>query len=284
MVQKTIKNVVSWQGIGVHSGCFAAVELRPAVGNAGIKIFGQGQDGFIAIGSVVPEAAMHATVIRHSAGWFVSTIEHLMAALYVLQVDNVDVHIVGGEVPILDGSAMPFIQGIIRAGIIDQPVYKRRFIAPKEPIHLQDESGRSIYCANNLASNDLFVDYMAEFDHPLIGKWHYSGTFEQADYVDNVAGARTFGFAEQLPFLRKHGLAKGASLGNSVVIAESGIINDLRIDDECARHKLLDFIGDIALLGAPLVGIIKATKTGHSFNRLLIKHYVENPNLWIEIF
>ena len=283
--QKTIKKAVSWRGIGVHSGQFAMVTVLPAEANAGIVFYNPDYSQKIVVGTVVPEPAMHATVIRNAAAWSISTVEHIMAALYALGIDNVIMVTEGGEIPILDGSALPFVLGLSEAGIVEIVGASRHYLTPLAPVVLADQSGRIIEVFPSLSEErSLTINYQAAFDHYLIGVWKGSCVLTSDYFIEHIAPARTFGFIDQLPMLRSHGLARGASLGNTLVIAEEEMINEQRLVDECPRHKLLDFIGDIALLGKPLIGRIKATKTGHSFNRLLIQHYLNNPTLWQIVF
>jgi len=283
--QKTINNVITFEGIGVHTGLPARVTLYPAEPNSGLRIVNK---SFplepMEIGTVVPEHAMHATVVKQKS-WFVSTIEHLMAAIIVAEIDNLIIEIDGVEVPILDGSALPFIQKILDTGTREQEV-RKTFLTPRNFLKFEDPQGRYIEItpAQELSSGvrdmTLFVDYKAEFNHPLAGSPVLQGAVTCDFFINQVAPARTFGFLDQLPFLRQHGLAKGTSLGNTVVIGQEELLNDMRIHDECVRHKFLDLIGDLSLLGKNLIGSIKAHKTGHSFNRLVIEHYIKHPEQW----
>jgi len=283
--QKTLNQTLIFEGIGVHSGLPAVVTLHPADPNFGIIIRNKAfPNQPMEIGKIVPEHAMHATVVKHQ-NWFVSTIEHLMAAIFVAELDNVIIEIEGVEVPILDGSALPFIQKILDGGIREQEETKT-FLTPKAFLKFEDAQGRYIEItpAQALPSGGrdttLFVDYKAEFNHPLAGNPSLQGAITCDFFVHEVAPARTFGFLEQLPYLRQHGLAKGTSLGNTVVIGQEELLNDMRLSDECVRHKFLDLIGDLSLLGKNLIGSIKAHKTGHSFNRLVIDHYIKHPEEW----
>lgn len=281
--QKTIKQKITFSGIGVHSGAPSQVTIWPAEQDSGIVFCNAGQPSQkIAIGKVVPEAAMHATVIK-SDSWYVSTVEHLVAALSVLGIDNAVIEVAGNEIPILDGSAIVFVQGILDGGIVDLD-RPRRFITPCQELSFSDQAGRTINIIpvpdNGLDKNNaLDVQYSADFSHPLAGSPQLQGTVTTDFFIDQIAPARTFGFLEQLPFLRQHNLARGSSLSNTVVIGQE-MMNEKRFSDECVRHKVLDLIGDLSLLGAPLAGTIKAYKTSHNFNRLVIQHFVQNPDQW----
>ncbi|MCK4517263.1 UDP-3-O-[3-hydroxymyristoyl] N-acetylglucosamine deacetylase [Candidatus Babeliales bacterium] len=277
--QKTIKKDIFLEGIGVHSGEKSSVRLIPADPNSGILLTNKSHPNDpIKIGSVIPEHAMHATILRTKT-WAVSTIEHLMAALSGLEIDNLLVEIDGSEAPIFDGSALPFVQAIFAVGTQEQDV-PRRFLTPKQPISFE-EDGRFIEIKPATEGDlSLTFDYSITFDHPLVPPGNIRTTLTPDYFAKEIAPARTFGFLEQLPMLRQHGLAKGTTLGNTVVVGDEHVLNQLRFPDEFVRHKLLDLIGDLALAGKPLAGSITAKKTGHSFNRLVIEHLITHPEQW----
>ena len=275
--QTTIKNKISFTGIGVHCGDRTSVTLCPAPLGTGIVFKNANNlEQSIVVGTVVPEIAMHATVIRHGQ-WQASTIEHLMAALSMLGVDHVEIIVNGPEIPILDGSSLPFVVGILDTGLVqfDAP---RHFITPKKIVTFSDDQGRLIEISPNREGR-LILDYNADFVHPLAGSPTFSGEITTEFFIDHIAPARTFGHLEQLPFLRQHGLARGSSLGNTVVIG-SELLNDMRMNDECVKHKVLDFLGDISLAGTRVAGTIKACKTGHAFNRHVAANIIEHPEAW----
>ena len=277
--QKTIKKEIFLEGIGVHSGERSSVRLRPADSNSGIILTNKSHpNDTIKIGSVIPEHAMHATILKAKT-WAISTIEHLMATLSGLEIDNALVEIDGSEAPIFDGSALPFVQAIHKAGILEQSV-PRRFLTPKQTISFEKD-GRFIEI-KPATENDcsLTFDYSITFDHPLVPPGRLQATLTPDYFAREIAPARTFGFLEQLPMLRQHGLAKGTTLGNTVVVGDELFLNQLRFPDEFVRHKLLDLIGDLALAGKPIAGLVTAKKTGHSFNRLVIEHLITNPEQW----
>lgn len=277
-MQKTLLKELVFSGIGVHSGSPSTIILKPVdQADYGIKFWHTQISGEpLVIGSIIPEVAMHATVIRGKK-WGLSTIEHLMAALYILGVDNLDIEVDSFEIPILDGSALPFVQGIEVVGMknLNQP---KRSITPYQMLRFEDNQGRYLEIMPD--ESMLFVDYSAEFNHPLAGKDMLSGEVTVDFFMKQIAPARTFGFVDQLPFLRRHGLAQGSSLGNTVVLGDEGFMNEMRLSDEFVRHKFLDLIGDLSLLGKSLRGRVRAHKTGHSFNRLVIQHYLEHPEQW----
>jgi UDP-3-O-[3-hydroxymyristoyl] N-acetylglucosamine deacetylase len=285
MKQKTISKEIFIEGVGVHSGEKSTVTLKPAAPNSGITLYNKNfPKKKLSIGSVIPEQAMHATVLKCDC-WAVSTVEHLFAAIYGLEIDNLEIVFDGPEFPILDGSALPFVHLILEAGLIEQNCTKK-FLTPKKIISFEEDD-RFIEI-KPATGNDFSLKfyYSIDFSHPLLPKNEFCKTLtrgaasSQKFFIDEIAPARTFGFLEQLPILRKHGLAKGTTLGNTVVVGEEAFLNTRRFEDEFIRHKFLDLLGDLALLGKNLAGTIVAHKTGHAFNRKVVKHYVENPDLW----
>lgn len=281
--RKTVKSAVFFQGIAVHTGNPVSLTILPNFSQknnplAGI-VFQNSNFPLenIIIGTVVPENAMHATVIKQQH-WFVSTIEHLMAAFHVLGVSQVYVQMAAPEVPILDGSALPFVHEILEVGLQDLPD-NAEFLTPRNPVTFTDAQGRFLEI-EPATTKKLHIDYTADFTNPLLGTSHFVGEITPEIFTKEIAPARTFGFLEQLPMLKQHGLARGSSLGNSLVIGPEEFLNDRRFPDECVRHKVLDLLGDLALLGKPLAGKVRAIKTGHNFNRLAVEHYLKNPELW----
>lgn len=279
LLQKTIKREVSIKGIGVHSGEPSTITLKPSRENSGITIknthFPQEP---ISIGEIIPEQTMHATVIKGKS-WGVSTIEHIMAAISGLDLDNISIEIEGFEAPIIDGSSLPFVHLIEQAEVLEQKESKK-FLKPKNEIVIEDENKSIKITPNN--SLTFSYEYSIDFNHPLVKNNTIAGNLNPEEFKNNIAPARTFGFLSQLPFLRQHGLAKGTNLGNTVVIGEEFFLNNCRFEDEFIRHKLLDLIGDLSLLGKKLSAKVVAHKTGHNFNRKVIEHYIKNPSEWEE--
>lgn len=288
ITQKTIKEEIVFSGIGVHSGVQCSVTLKPAEHDHGIVICSaHNPEKRFLLGSVIPVVAMHATVIN-SNGWMVSTVEHLLAAIMGLGIDNLIIEVDGPEVPILDGSSLPFVQEIMSRGITLQSSQKT-FLTPQSVLKFEDGKGRILEITPAQKNEDgsfdtnLHVEYEADFSSALIKDPVIAGNVTTVFFCDDIAPARTFGFLEQLPFLRQHGLAQGSSLGNTVVIGEGEFVNKLRFSNECVRHKFLDLIGDLGLLGKSLCGTVKAKKTGHSFNRKVVEHFVNHPSDWLLI-
>ncbi len=283
---KTITQEVFFEGIGVHSGLPSKVVLRPSQPNSGIIIKNAHMpDDHMEVGKVIPNVAMYATILSKGE-WKISTLEHLMAAVVGLGIDNIVIEVDGSELPIMDGSALPFVQEILSVGFEEQEEDKR-FLTPKKILVFEDyEKGRFLEITpadtkkDGNENRELHIDYQADFDHPMVGSGEIDCCFSEDFFVKEIAPARTFGFLEQLPFMRKNGLAKGASLENTVVISENGYLNERRFEDEFVRHKLLDMLGDLALLGKRITGKIVAKRTGHNFNRLVVEHYIKNPDEW----
>jgi len=282
--QQTLRSELFIQGFGVHTGAPCSIKLKPANQNSGISFINeQSSDQVIRVGHVIPDPAMHATVIRTNQ-WALSTVEHLMAALMLMGVDNADIFVQGTEIPILDGSALPFVQGIADVGLQQQDALKQ-WITPRDILEFTDDKGRFMVLepaipVQQIYQPALFIDYNADFIHPLNGNPVLTGRVTQEFFVREIAPARTFGFLEQLPFLRHHKLAQGTTLGNSLVIGNGELLNEMRLPDECVRHKFLDLIGDLSLLGKMIIGNVKANKTSHNFNRLVIEHFLKNPEKW----
>jgi len=271
--QRTLDKAVSCSGIGLHSGKTVHLTLKPASVNHGIKFVRK--DLPPARFNYVVDTSL-ATVIG-SDGVIVSTIEHLMACLAGLSIDNVIVELDSYEVPVMDGSAGPFTRMILEAGIreLDAP---RHFFMLKEPIELEQD-GKFV----GAYPDDTFkITCHIEFEHPLIRS--QSCTIEVIDHIfeHEVSGARTFGFLHEVEYMKRYGLARGGSLDNAVVIDENNVLNDegLRYQDEFVRHKLLDCIGDFSLLGMPILGHIVTRKSGHAFNHAFLERFFNEKASW----
>ncbi|MBD3272875.1 UDP-3-O-[3-hydroxymyristoyl] N-acetylglucosamine deacetylase [Candidatus Dependentiae bacterium] len=287
MKQKTINKEVIINGIGVHLGQLSKVILHPAPVDHGIVFFNpKFPTEKIKLGKIVPEQAIHASVLKKK-DLIISTIEHLMSVILAFKIDNLLIEINGIEVPILDGSALTFVDLIEKAGIKGQNKDKKFLTVSSNLIFRDEKSGRylelipaKINPETSEYDNNFYFDYTADFKHPLVGQSFFKGKLSTSFFKEEIAPARTFGFLEQLPFLRDKGLAKGTSLGNTVVIGEEEFLNQPRFKNEFVRHKLLDLIGDLALLGKNLAGTVIAKKTGHNFNRLITKNYIDSPEKW----
>ncbi len=277
--QRTVAKSVSCSGTGVHSGRPVTLTVRPAHINHGIRFvrtdLPDSPDISAHFNAVVDTSL--ATVIGCN-GFIVSTIEHLMAAFAGLSIDNALVELDAYEVPIMDGSAGPFTAMIRSAGIQEQAGPKCFFVV-KEPIELK-ENGKSVAVYPDAAFR---ITCTIEFNHPLIRKQSYSFELSDEVFEREIAGARTFGFIQEVEYLKKYGLARGGSLDNVVVLDPGGgILNQdgLRFQDEFVRHKILDCLGDFSLLGLPMLGHIVISKSGHAFNHAFLKEFFARKESW----
>lgn len=284
-VQHTLKKKLRFEGLGVHSGASVAITLKPADEDAGITFVHVNYEREpLQVGQIVPLNAMHATILPQKS-WSLSTVEHLVAAIRMSGLDNVLVEVNAQEIPILDGSAAPFFHHIMRAGLQAQSK-PRRYLTPREKIFFDDQGRRQIMLlplSKDAPVGSLYCSYTASFDHYALGVKKKEQLIDAVLFKNSIAPARTFGFIEQLPLLRKHNLAQASSLGNTVVYAADEAVNDTRVVDEWFNHKVLDFIGDLGLLPYAFTGAIEAAQTGHAFNRLIMQDYKEHPERWIVV-
>jgi UDP-3-O-[3-hydroxymyristoyl] N-acetylglucosamine deacetylase len=220
-----------------------------------------------------------STTIGHN-GCRVSTIEHLMAAFFGFGIDNAIVEIDGPEVPIMDGSSAPFVFLLNSVGIKEQKIPKH-FIAIRKTFKM-DDGDRSVAI---YPSKELRICYTIDFDHPLLRDQTYELCFSGKDFVKEISRARTFGFLKDVKLLWENGLAKGGSLDNAIVIDDFKILNEdgLRYKDEFVRHKILDFIGDLAVLGSPVIGHFVVQKSGHFLNHRMLRELMNDERCWEEL-
>ncbi len=255
------------------------MKIKPAPVNYGIRFIRKDLPDYPEISShfnMVIDTTL-ATVLGNGKGAIVSTIEHLMACFSGLGIDNAIVEINRYEIPIMDGSAAPFVEAITKAGIAIQNKPKFFFIVNKPIILQKNEQYASIY-----PNSSFKITCSIQFDHPLIKKQSYSLEVTPKNFINSIAKARTFGFFNNIQYMKKNGLAKGGSLDNAVVIDENEILNKegLRFKDEFVRHKILDCLGDFSLIGMPIIGHIKVHKSGHAFNHLFLKKIFEEKKSW----
>jgi UDP-3-O-[3-hydroxymyristoyl] N-acetylglucosamine deacetylase len=274
--QRTLRRQVSCAGIGLHSGNKVTLTLRPAPADSGIR-FRRTDLGGIEIDARVRNLAgiQYATTLVQDGG-SVETVEHLLAALVSLGIDNVLVDLNYPEVPIMDGSAAPFVYLIHEAGIRPLPVPKR-YLRVTRPIELARGDKRIA-----LYPSDRFkISYSISYDHPLLRQQARTMEIDEAVFVEQIAPARTFTFLNEVEMLRKRGFALGGSLENAVVMGETGVLNNpLRFDDEFVRHKMLDAIGDLALLGMPVKGHLVAHRGGHGLHTAFVAKVMEERDAW----
>jgi len=270
-------------GVGVHTGQRVRLSIRPASTGTGIVFVRSDvtdRDNRIPVaGDAVVDARLN-TMIENAAGVQLSTIEHLMAAFCALGVTNAVVEVDGPELPILDGSALPFVQLLDRAGFRRQeaPV---RYIQILEPIHVTDGDKHAAL----LPCDRYEMRFEIDFDNPVVGNQVIDFVVDEQTFRDEIMAARTFGFAHEVEALRQAGLARGGSLENAVVIDGDDILNPggLRMEREFVRHKALDAIGDLYVLGAPLLGRYEGYKAGHAVNNRLVRALLDAPHAWREV-
>ncbi|MBW1764543.1 MAG: UDP-3-O-acyl-N-acetylglucosamine deacetylase [Deltaproteobacteria bacterium] len=280
-IQRTVRDDVSCTGIGLHSGEKVKITIKPAPPDSGIKFIQKGQsvNRIIKVHfDNVIDTNMCTTI--GSNGFRVSTIEHLMAAFFGFGIDNARVLIEGSEVPIMDGSSAPFIFLIKSVGIREQKKPKK-FMVIKKALKIQD-GNRSIAI---YPSKELKISYTIDFHHPMLRNQEYELCFSGKEFIKEISRARTFGFLSDVQVLKEAGLAKGGSLDNAIVIDDFRILNEdgLRYKDEFVRHKILDFLGDLAILGTPVIGRFVIQKSGHSLNLAMLKKLIANKRCWKRI-
>jgi UDP-3-O-[3-hydroxymyristoyl] N-acetylglucosamine deacetylase len=276
--QRTIIEPVTCSGIGLHSGKPVNLTIKPAPVNHGIKFKRTDlpdSPSISALFNMVVDTSL-ATVIGHD-GFIVSTIEHLMASFAGLSVDNALVELDAYEVPVMDGSAGAFTSLINSSGIIEQDGPRHVFMI-KEPIELT-EGDKSVAIH---PFSTFKITYTIDFEHPLIQRQTRSLNVSDEEFEQDICRARTFGFLDDIEHLKRFGFAKGGSLENAVVMDKDGIVNTdgLRFSDEFVRHKILDCIGDFALLGMQILGHIVVHKSGHSFNHAFLKTIFDQKESW----
>jgi UDP-3-O-[3-hydroxymyristoyl] N-acetylglucosamine deacetylase len=279
--QRTIRDEVSCTGIGLHSGHPVNLTIKPAPADTGINFVRKdvsSQPSIKATFENVVDTKLSTTL--GSNGLRVSTVEHLMAAFFGLGIDNARVEVDGPEVPIMDGSAAPFVFLLRSAGIREQKSPKR-FVVIKRPLEIR-EGGRSVRIN---PSKELKISFAIDFNHPLLRDQSFDLKFSGKDFVKEISRARTFGFLRDIQTLRENGLALGGSLDNAIVIDDFRILNEdgLRYKDEFVRHKILDFIGDLAILGCPVIGHFVVKKSGHALNHLLLKKLIHSEKTWEDL-
>jgi UDP-3-O-[3-hydroxymyristoyl] N-acetylglucosamine deacetylase len=271
-------HAVSCTGIGLHTGEKVKLCIKPALSDSGIRFVRtdlENQPGVKVHFDNIFDTTLATTIGTN--GCKISTVEHLMAAFFGLGIGNAVVELDGPEVPIMDGSAAPFVF-LIKSGGIREQEKPKQFIVIKKPFKI-DDGNRSV-CI--YPSKELKITYMIDFKHPLLRNQEYEMTFSGKDFVREISTARTFGFLKDVQTLKENGFAKGGSLDNAVVIDDFRILNDdgLRFEDEFVRHKILDFIGDIAIVGCPIIGHFVVKKSGHFLNQYMLKKLMKSKKHW----
>jgi len=274
--QRTLRRATSCAGIGLHSGRKVTLSLKPAPANSGIR-FRRADLG----GLEIPAIVDHVCGINYATGLSrdtvrVDTVEHLLSALVSLGVDNVVVELNSPEVPIMDGSSAPFIFLIQEAGVKELSA-PRRYLKVLRPITLSRGDKRiAVY-----PSDHFKVTYSIAFEHPLLRHQARTMRVNEQTFIDEIAPARTFGFLKEVEMLRQQGLALGGSLENAIVIGDAGVLNSaLRFEDEFVRHKILDLIGDMALVGYPIIGHLVAHRGGHGLHTEFATQVLRETDGW----
>jgi UDP-3-O-[3-hydroxymyristoyl] N-acetylglucosamine deacetylase len=277
MWQTTLAQPVSFSGIGLHSGRPVEVDIRPAAANHGLLFVRAdlpGKPTIRAHYSKVVETT-RATTLREGAATL-STVEHLLAALRGLGVDNARIHVAGPELPIMDGSAAPFAARLAAAGLRALP-WPRAHLLVHRPVELrQGEQWMRVI------PGEPRITYTIDFTHPLIRRQRYTVPLRAESFRAEIAPARTFGFLKEVQYLQTHGLALGGSLDNAVVLDDAGVLNPggLRFPEECVRHKILDAVGDLALLGLPLLGRLEVSRGSHELHCRFLEFLMRQEAAW----
>ncbi|MCC7034936.1 MAG: UDP-3-O-acyl-N-acetylglucosamine deacetylase [Acidobacteria bacterium] len=273
-VQQTIKRQISCAGIGLHSGQKVTLTLKPAAADTGIRF--RRTD----LGIEIPASLAHVSAVQYATvlgrdGATVETVEHLLAALVAAGIDNVAVELSQREVPIMDGSSAPFLFLLQEAGV-KRLGAARKYLKVLKPLQIASGDKRiAIY-----PSDHFKVSYTISFDHPLLKHQTRTERITEQTFADHIASARTFGFLKEVEWLRQQGLALGGSLENAIVIGDTGVLNALRFEDEFVRHKILDAVGDFALVGHPVVGHVVAHRAGHAMHTDLGRALLADQEAW----
>jgi len=276
--QRTLARHVECTGIGLHSGKKVNLTIKPAPVNHGIKFVRMDLPHKPVISAHfrnVVDTSLATTL--GADGVIVSTVEHLMATFTGLSIDNALVEMDAYEAPIMDGSAEAFTSMLQGAGIKAQSGKRYTFVV-KKPIEMEDGDKKvGLY-----PSDTLKISYTIEFDHPLVKRQSYTISLTDSLFEKEISRARTFGFLDEVNYLKENGFARGGSLENAVVLDQDKILNKegLRYADEFVRHKVLDCIGDLSLLGMPFIGHIVAHKSGHALNHALLKRFIDQKSCW----
>ncbi|CAO3354368.1 UDP-3-O-acyl-N-acetylglucosamine deacetylase [Azospirillum melinis] len=280
MFQQTLKKSVTIAGVGLHSGVIVTLTISPADANSGITFLRTDLRGAAAVIPARWDTVVDTrlcTVIGNDHGTTVGTIEHLMSALAGCGIDNAVVSLDGIEVPIMDGSAAPFVAAIEQAGIAVQKS-PRRFIRILKPVAIGDGVKSASFTPDDATSYSFEID----FDSAAISRQARALEIDPDSFKDEISRARTFGFLHEVEGLRKMGLARGGSLDNAVVISGDTVMNaeGLRFKDEFVRHKILDAVGDLYLAGAPIVGHFHGVRSGHALNNHLLRALFADRSAW----
>jgi UDP-3-O-[3-hydroxymyristoyl] N-acetylglucosamine deacetylase len=278
MIEKnTIQNEIKFLGIGIHSGTKVDLLLKPS--SSGRIIFRRTDLDNLELALDPKRIETKSSTYLVSKECKIQTLEHLLAVFYMVGIDSLIIEINGEEIPIMDGSASPFAQAILEVGVMALPERKKSIKIIK-PFSLEEKDASFSFSPDS----DFKISYSIEYDHPSIQRQELSLALDLENFIKEIAPARTFGFLKDVPALRAQGLAAGGSLDNAVILDEKNVISGpLRYPDEFVRHKILDLIGDLSLMGSPLIGHFKAQKAGHSLHLKAIHFLLDNPEFWTYI-
>ncbi len=275
--ENTVQRPVEATGVGLHSGVPVHIRILPAPVSTGIVFLRTDLDNF-----PIPASWRHVARVSYATslmrqGVLLSTTEHLLSVFYSMGIDNAFVEIDNLEVPILDGSGQPFVELIRQAGV-RQYRRKRRYLRIRRPVSVEDHGKR----ISILPAESFRLTCETDFPHPMVGRQSLELEVTPGRYAAEIAPARTFGFEHELAQMRDMGLIRGASLDNAVCFTRDNVLNPggLRMPDECCRHKALDLIGDLALLGRPLLGHVIAERAGHAMHAALVARIMSDPSLY----
>lgn len=275
--ENTVQRPVETSGVGLHSGVPVHIRILPAPVSTGIVFLRTDLENF-----AIPASWRHVARVSYATslmrqGVLLSTTEHLLSVFYSMGIDNAYVEIDNLEVPILDGSGQPFVELIQNAGV-RQYRRKRRYLRIRRPVSVEDRGKR----ISILPAESFRLTCETDFPHPLVGRQSLELEVTPERYAAEIAPARTFGFEYELGQMRDMGLIRGATLDNAVCFTREGVLNPggLRMADECCRHKALDLIGDLALLGRPLLGHVIAERAGHAMHAALVARIMSDPSLY----
>jgi len=275
--ETTVQRAAEASGVGLHSGVPVSIRILPAPVSTGIVFVRTDLDNFAIPASWRNVARVSYATSLMRQGVLISTTEHLLSVLYSMGIDNAFIEIDNLEVPILDGSGMPFVNLIESAGIRHYR-RKRRYLRIRRPVSVEDKGKRITI----LPDESFRLTCEIRFDHLLVGRQSVEMEVTPERYAAEIAPARTFGFEYELDQMRNMGLIRGASLDNAVCFDRDGVLNPggLRFDNECCRHKALDLIGDLALIGKPLLGHVIAERAGHAMHAALVARIMSDPGLY----
>jgi UDP-3-O-[3-hydroxymyristoyl] N-acetylglucosamine deacetylase len=276
--ETTIGSAVEVSGVGLHHGAPVHLRITPAPPASGIVFIRTDLENTQIPASWENVARVsYATSLMHPQGIFISTTEHLLSVLYSMGIDNAYIELDNVEIPILDGSGLPFVQLIQKAGV-RRSRRPRRYLRILRPISVET-NGK---CVAILPSDRFELECHNFFNHPLVGEQSLAMEVTPENYAEELAPARTFGFEYELDQMRDQGLIRGATLENAVCFTRDGVLNPggLRFPDECCRHKALDLIGDLALIGKPLLGRVVAQKAGHAMHVALVNKIMSDSSLY----